>query len=369
MPKFKPIILDRSRLGQYADCPLLAYLSMIWDALKAEAEGKEVFAWEAERIANAPQELKEKMLECIHSGTSGRPAEVGTQIHDLIDRAFDACKNDIELVPEWFVENLPKLSPNIAPMAIRHARHVADMIADYHVQLIGLELQVSLTVIPETETTPAVIVTMRYDLISQGKDNLHIVDWKTGWKQRSNSETLDSFQASFGSWLLFKQEVYKEINTIHFWYFETLYGSKAYARYDRNNEHPRLPGLTTEAAIQGRVMATVELFMQNSTEAKPLPEVCAWCDMIQFCKHAHLEAKQIADDPKAFVDQLVVLEAYCKKQKKAATQWIKAKGELVGTKVVYAKKKPTERFSAGFQDRARPKAGLTNEPELDGHFE
>ena len=81
-----------------------------------------------------------------------------------------------------------------------------------------------------------------------------------------------------------------------------------------------------------------------------------------------MDAKEIADDPKAFIDNLVTLEALVKARKKAATQWIKAKGAIEGTKVMYSKKIPQERFTGGFEDKDKPKSGPTGNEELDSHF-
>jgi len=365
----KPIILDRSRLQQYATCPRQAYLSMIWDALKAKAVKLEVFPWEAERIKDAEPDLIDRMQKVILQSTDSQLCECGTEIHDLFKRAFEECRNDLHLIPEWFVDNLPKIKPNIQPKAIKHARHAADLISEYHVNLIAVEHQVSLVVVPETETTPAVIVTMRYDLLGSGKGNLHVMDWKTGFLRLTNSEAAESFQAEFGSWLLFRQEPYQEINTVHFWYFETLWGTKAYAKFVRTEEHPRLPGLTTEVAIQGRVMSAVDLFMKNCKDPWPLPQSCAWCPVIRFCPYADMDAKEIADDPKAYVDRLVTVTAWLKRQKAAATAWVKSKGALTGTKCAFTKKVPQERFSAGFEDLQKPKGpATTGDESIDSHF-
>jgi len=364
----KPIILDRTRIGQYATCPRQAYLTMLWEALNAQSTGLEVFPWETERIKGVDPKLFASMQKVALQSTDSQLSECGTEIHDLLKRAFEECKNDLHLIPEWFVNNLPKIKPNIQPMAIRHARHAADLITEYHINLIAVEHQVSLVVIPETDTTPTVIVTMRYDLLGSGKSNLHVMDWKTGFKRLTNQEAAESFQAEFGAWLLLQQEPYKEINTLHWWYFETMWGTKAYARFDRLEEHPRLPGLTTEKAIQGRVMSAVDLFMKNCKDPWPLPYSCSWCDMIRFCPMADMDAKEIADDPKAYVDRLVVATERLKRQKAAATAWVKAKGPIAGTKVEYSKKKPQERFTAGFVDLAKPKVGATGDKDLDQHF-
>ncbi len=396
----KPIILDRTRLGQYATCPCQGYLTMLWDALKAKEAGLEVYPWENERLDGADPKLIEAMFRVIKQSTDSLLSECGTEIHDLLKRAFTECKNDIHKVPEWFVENLPKIKPNIQPMAIRHARHAADMLSEYHVNLIAVEHQVSVVVYSGTATlnyegelkvgkitdihppvpgssipaqlsvefddgdiiatidqadvleeTPAVIVTMRYDLLGSGKGNLHVMDWKTGFKRLTNSEAAESFQAEFGAWLAFQQEPYQDINTLHWWYFETMWGTKAYARFDRNEEHPRLPGLTTEKAIQGRVMSAVDLFLNNCKDPWPSEYACAWCDKIRFCPNADMDAKKLSEDPKLYVDKMIVLGALLKRMKKTATTWVKGKGSIAGSKMLFTKKKPAaERFTTEFQD-------------------
>lgn len=391
---------------------------MLWEALKAKANSYEVFPWEAERIQDADPKLIEAMQKVVYQSTDSRLCECGNEIHELFKKAFDACKNNLHLVPEWLVDNLPKVKPNIQPMAIRHARHAADLITEYHVNLIAVEHQVSLVVIPEKVTvsygditkqgkivgvlapepgsgkpdrvhiefdngdsdtinkdkakvtSPAFIVTMRYDLLGSGKGNLHVMDWKTGFKRLTNLEAAESFQAEFGAWLLLQQEPYLNVNTVHWWYFETMWGTKAYARFDRNEEHPRLPGLTTDQAIQGRVLSTLDLFLNNCKDPWPLPYSCSWCEMIRFCPYADMSAKEIADDPKAYVDRMVVVSEWLKRQKAAATAWIKGKGPIAGTKVAYTQKIPQTRFTAGFEDLAKPKGpAKTGDDSIDSHFQ
>jgi len=396
MPKLKPTITDRSLLETYAACPHQGWLSIIFNALKAQTEGMEIFSWEKKILDEADLELVAAIKKVCLQSKDSHIGECGTEIHALIEKAFEECENNIELVPEWFVENLPKIKPNIQPMAIRHARHIADMLSEFHVPIISLEQQISLTVYKEKmlqadwdklseedrekfgdkieickkgeSPSPAVIATQRLDLLGSGQDSLHVVDYKTGFKRRSNSETADSFQAQDAVFILFNLPEYKDINTIHFWYFETMWGTKAYARFDRLAEHPRLPGLTTEVAVRGRVMATVDLFLAGNKECWPLPDTCAWCDMIQFCPLANMGAKAIADDPKAYVDKMVVMEALLKQMKSAATDWVKGKGAIVGSKVLFTKSTPKEKFTTCFQDKGISKLTENTDEELQGHF-
>jgi hypothetical protein len=368
-PKFRPIILDRTRLEQAATCPLQCYLSVIFDALKAKETGYEVHDWEQKILDSAPPELIERMTKVAKQSTMGRLAECGIEIHKLIDRALEECANDLQIVPGWFVDNLPTIKPNISAMAERHARHVADMMADYHVSIIGSEMQISMVIIDETETTPAIIGTTCIDLLGSGKGNLHVADWKTGFKRRSNSETLDSFQARFICLLLFCQPEYAEVHTIHFWYYETMFGTKSYARFDRNEEHPRLPGLSTEVALKGQAKEAALVFQSGCKDAWPMPESCDWCDVIRFCPYASMDVKEIADNPKDYVDRLIVLQALCTRMKKAATGYCKGHGPIVGTKSTYAMKQPSNKFTCGIESNEKPLGPVeTGNSDLDSHF-
>lgn len=374
-PKLKPIILDRSRAEQYETCPRQAYLSILWDVAKANATGYEVHAWEESIVARADKDLMARMEAIGHQSTTSKDAECGKQIHDLIHRAFKACENDLRKIPEWFVKNLPEcgiddsITPDLQPMAIEHARCVGDMISNYHIDVIGTEVPVSLVVVPETETSPAIVINTRIDLLGSGEANLHVVDWKTGRKKRENDETEDSFQAQFIALILFNHKKYTEVDTIHFWYYETMYNHKAYAVFKRDYEHPRQPGLTTLVAIKARVMGTVSSFKNDAREACPSPKKCLYCDMINFCPQAHMDAKEIADDTRGFVDSLLVLKTLCTRRTKALNIYLKAHGTVEGTKVNWVDSTPVRRVSGKFEDKAKPKGeALTGNDDLDGHF-
>ena len=100
-----------------------------------------------------------------------------------------------------------------------------------------------------------------------------------------------------------------------------------------------------------------------------MPESCLWCDMIPFCEYASMEAKEIADDPKAFVDNLVVLRELCTRRKKALTTYIKGHGPVAGSKVEYTQKKPSTKFTADFQSLDKPAGPVeTGNSDLDSHF-
>jgi len=128
----KPIILDRSTLEQYATCPRQGFLNKLWEVVKAQAEGYEVFPHEI-KMMEANKLETEAMQKAALQSKDNNNTECGVHIHALVEKAFKACNNDLSIVPQWFVDNLPTIQPNIQPMALRHARHIADMLSDLHV--------------------------------------------------------------------------------------------------------------------------------------------------------------------------------------------------------------------------------------------
>lgn len=342
----EPIILDRSFLEKYAACPQQGYLSMLFSALKAQAAGQTVFAWEKERIADAEPAIVEQMEALAECGTSNELCQTGIAIHDVVDAAFKECGGNLELIPDWITENMPKIRPDLQPDAIRAGRYIADQLADLHVRVIGTEIQLSFELFPQTASRPAVIVAMRIDLLAQGiNQSLHVWDWKSGYKQRTNSEAVDSFQGQCGACVLWKQDCYAQVETIHWWYQECRYGTRAYARYSRSSEHPRTPHLTQMLAFENRIEQAARLFLNNSQECWPTETKCSQCDMVYFCRMRHLAADEIADSPRLFIDKLAYDLASVSRRKKAATAWVKAKGPICGSVCTYDRKPPAVRFT------------------------
>jgi len=368
----QPITLDRSRLERYANCPMQGYLYTLAEALKTKAEGKEeLYEWEKKMVAEADPELVKKLSEIAGLSKGSILCDSGDVIHKLIHKAFIECNQDIDLVPDWFLENLPKVRADIQPEVRRAARFVCDIIANLHVKVLSIEHQVDYCILPETKNRGAVVVTMRYDLICSGLNmSLHARDWKTGWKEWNNTETADTFQAECGAWLLWQQPEYSNIEIVHWWYHYTRSGHHSYARFDRKYEHPKLPDLTTEVAIKERIMTTVRSFLDGSKECWPEEQKCCWCDYIQFCPNAHMHAVEIDKDTTGYVDNLIVMQAYVKKLKKAAKEWVKGKGAIEGKKYILDKKPPSNKFTVDFQSKDKAKGpAKVGDPDLDKHFE
>jgi hypothetical protein len=345
-----PITLDRSTLERYANCPFAGYVLGLLEALIAQAKGEKLFDWEVKRLAEADPKLIESLTPYVLCGMRNLICETGTEIHKIIDEAFETCKGDLEQIPSWIEDELPKCRPDLQPEVIVAGRHICDILADLHIKVLGTEVQMDFELFPETASRPAVIVTQAFDLIGQGIESLHILDWKTGHKRRTNSEAYDSFQGQCGALLCWKQKEYADVRKIYWWYHETRFGTRAFARFERDEYHPRLPHLTQEVAFEHRLEEAAKLLIADCRECWPLDTKCCWCDAIRWCPLAHADAKDIATDPKFFVDKLIVDSESVTKRRKAALEWLKAKGPIVGTKAVFKQKTPQSRFTGELEE-------------------
>lgn len=360
------MILDRSTIERFAECPQQGYLTLIRSILIAGSKMEKIEPWEEELLKDA--DTVKLMEPTIYQAETDELREVGIEVHQIIKKAFIECDNDLDKVPDWLVEKLPEARPDIQPKVIKAARYICDMICNLHVNVLAAEKQFDIVLLPAIKDREEVIATMCYDLICQGlNQTIHVIDWKGGYKKRTNSETADSFQAQFGAWLLWSQPEYAHVETIYWWYYETRFGTRSFARFDRDSEHPRLPHLTTFVAIDARVRNVVKIFLDGNRECWPTEKKCCWCGMIKWCKLTHLNANEIADDPKAFIDNLVVDIESVSKRKKAATEWIKSKGQIEGTNMMFDRKPPSNKFIVELKEKTNHLLPVEDE-ELENHF-
>ncbi len=362
----EPILADRSTLERVANCPHSQWLYDLIQAIEGVTGLDLGTEKQAQLMTDAPDELVSRISTLIHDGHDLLAVQdalptAGTIGHELIHEAFVYCKGDLEHIADYFAEELPKTRTDLQPHIIRACRYITSELADLHVRVIGIELQIDHVLLPEIpDIRGPVVVTVCLDLLAQGLGNaLHVYDWKMGWKKRSKQEAFDSFQAEDIAFILWQQPEYSEVETIHFWFIESMHGTKAYTRFDRKQEHSSLPHLTQELAFSARISQAVRFWQTGCTDAWPEEKKCCWCDVIQFCKHANTRAMDITSDPEAFVDRMIVLKQLLLRDKKTATAYLKEHGKIVGTVGVFEKTPPSTKFNTQIRQR---KEGETNAP-------
>ena len=308
-PGPEPIFADRSKVQQYATCPYSA-----WACEEYKIETTNILR----DVGGESHKLAE---ECIKTGIDNQ-----TLPEDMAD---------------WFVNELPKVRPDIQPQVIRAVKHLAESILRLRPQkIIGVEEQIDWPSDMKAMDGRPFVLTTCLDLLTAGNDSLIVQDWKSGFKKRSNQEARDDFQAQFCAFILFM--MYPECNTVHWFFDETFWGTKSYAKFERHASTIH-PDLTTEMQIKGRIFAALKLWQEDSREAWPEEKKCCWCDAIYVCPHANSQAKEIADDPKMFIDHMTVISELLKRYKKTATDYMKANGPIKGTKMVFEWRQPKQK--------------------------
>lgn len=305
----EPIIADRSKVQRYAECPYAA-----WAMEEHKIETTNILR----DVGNEAHKLAE---ECIKTGIDNQ-----TLPEDMAD---------------WFVNELPKVRPDIQPQVIRAVKHLADSILQLRpLKIIGVEEQIDWhSDIKSIDGRPFVLTTC-LDLLTAGNNSLIVDDWKSGFKKRSNPDTRNDFQAQFCAFILW--QMYPEIDTIHWFFDETFWGTKSYAKFERHASIIH-PDLTTEMQFKGRIFSALKLWQEDCREAWPEEKKCCWCDAIQICPYANPAAKTIAEDPKEFIDHMVVLTELLKKYKTTATGFMKFHGPIHGTNMVFEWRKPKQK--------------------------
>lgn len=328
--KAPPIIVDRSRLEQTANCPLQAHL-----------------------VAKHGSEILTRLVQT---------AQID---HALID---EAIKYAVEIgttdaLADYFEEELPKVRPDVQPEAIKSARHVCEKLLYMPIdRLIGSEMQIDYVLIKNKKGD--VVITTCLDVLLSGKDNSLIVDdWKTGYKRLSKEEAFDSFQAQFICFILWQQPEYANVDIIHFWFEETRWGNSVYVCFDRNKVHKTMPHLTQELAFQARIFEATKLMLSGCQDAWPEEKKCLWCSVIKHCKFATQDAVEIAVDPCKAVDHFEYLKALCKKYKDGFTELIKGgmMTEIAGSVVTLHKKTPVDKFNLGSKKNKPAKEMINND--------
>lgn len=344
--KKEPVIVDRTPLQQYAGCPCQAYL------------------------------CREHNI-----AVDDKLPTTGSHVHDLVLEAVTWCKEDWDGLADFFTEELPKARPDLQPDAIVAARYVADELVRMPVErLIGCEVQIEY---PQREKDGSVkkpwlalpdgrplVFTTCLDMLFTGAmpNTLIVYDWKTGWKRRSNEEAFNEFQSQDIAFLLWQQPEYQDVETIHFWYKETRWGSAAYARFEKNKEHPRIPHLTQEMAFKGRIFEAAQLWLNDCRDAWPEPKKCSQCGALRFCSKASKPSKEMGDNPKKFAEDTMIMEAEVGRRLKLLKDFVKANGEFETTVCVVRKKVPQDRFYLEIAEKpaAKPKK-KEKEKKADGN--
>jgi len=296
-----PITYDRSDLEATANCPFSA---------KAIREGKVV--------------------------SKSFLAEVGIEGHRILAETMEACKGDSQAIAGWLETELLTARPDLQPEVIRSMKGISQTLRLIPSErIIAIEKQYSSEFAPATTTRGPIVLTCCIDIVLAGRDRtvVHIHDYKTGWKQRSNSDAADAYQTCHLSWVIFN--ALPDVETIHFWYEQTRFGTRSYARLEREKDYFRL---------EGRIQRAVELRFMDSSEAWPDMDKCAWCAATAICPRVVGEGKDLNDDTQDYLKQFIALQARLNTMSKAMKAYNKKFGELRTGNQVFGYKPPAKKI-------------------------
>mgnify|MGYP002036225921 CR=1 FL=1 len=262
----EPVVLDRSTLELVASCPQQAWL------------------------------IREKGIP-----TANILTESGTIAHEVISECM-------ETIPDGehhdMYETLMALAQmnertDLQPDVIMAIRGLAFRFREMNIsRVLSVEQQYSWEIMGGNDKRGPVLATCRMDLVqrSREEDTLIVTDWKTGWKQRDNSQAKNAYQTCHNSWVLFQN--YPQVNKIHWFYEQTRTNTRAYALIDREKDFHN---------FEGRISMATQAYMNldDRHPAWPYPENCQRCPAAQFCEKATREARLVDDDPPEYLAQYI----------------------------------------------------------------
>jgi len=284
--RLPPIYMDRSTGENYVTCPFMA---------------------------NAVETGKVKGV--------GIDALAGSEGHRIIAEAIEWGKrNDDGNMAQYLWEELPKARPDLQPLLRSRLRFAGRALKRLNVwDVIAVEKQYAAEWQPGNEEHGAILLTICLDLVlAARKGEIVVIDWKTGRKHRSHSEAREAFQTQFGAWALWKN--LPDVEKIHWKYIETEHDFTAYCVLERERDFH---------FFEGRIAQAVKLWQEKSQEAWPDPDKCAWCPATSFCPHLVGKGKELQDDPAAFFNKYMVMQAEASKMRGAMTRYCNKTGKEI----------------------------------------
>lgn len=323
-----PIVLDRSTLQRWADCPHQAF------------------------------HVDHKLVS-----SGGVDADVGNEVHGIIARAVAARHEEgwpASQLREYIEEQAIGCRPDLQPAVVAALRKTYPLVALFCHQPYGRERssedilrydggkgahagQLAWDIIPAAEdgSRGPIRLTGELDLLMAGAsiEEVEAVDWKSGWKWYTAGEVLDSFQFQFYAALIFFN--YPSVNRVIFRVWMTREGvSTSPVEFTRDKLY----------WISGRIKAAVKIYLENrdadgpeDVPAWPAPDRCALCPAATRCVVAHSPERDFAADPEGYLRQLVVFETAADKMRKTLSSVVRDTGkDLIFGDLAFGTGKPTK---------------------------
>ncbi|GAH82496.1 unnamed protein product, partial [marine sediment metagenome] len=250
-------------------------------------------------------------------------------VHGIAEEAIKANEFNLQDAADHIAEELPKARPDLQPEALRAGKNLANEIRRFGGnRVLSCEEPITRSLIPATQDRGEILIVSELDLVlaTQKQDSIIVLDYKTGYKNRTNAEAKDDFQTCVGSWDLWGK--YPQVNTIHWWYINTRIHTRSYARLERERD---------EENFQARIFETAKIKLDGCDEAWPEPDKCGQCPIVKWCALSFPEAGgSLANVPGKYLDCYIATQAKCDEMLKAMKAYVKDGRVIHGTKARFA---------------------------------
>jgi len=325
-PEAPPIILGRSELERWANCPHAAW-----------------------------------MLDHRQVSNESKLAAEGNECHDAIAAAVKARHEDaatIGRLREIVEETAAKSRPDIQPGVIDACRRVYLILEHlchkpYDTERAPEDIlrydggdgqhsgQIAFDLLPAAEdgSRGPIRLTCELDLLlaTPSAEEVEIDDWKSGYRHWTATDVFESFQFQFYALAVFRK--YPGVNRVKVRVFMPRKGaSTSYVEFRRDQSY----------VIHARLLSAVELYLKHkgATDASdvpalPLPEKCSICPAAIYCKLAHKPECDFKKDPAAYLAEYVATQEKADRMADVMAVAVRRDGsDIVGSGFAFGVDKP-----------------------------
>lgn len=328
-----PVIVDRSSLERSATCPFQS------------------------------QSVRRKIVTSV-----GELATVGTEVHNIISEAIRSrCENGTRMndLRDLIETKAAQSRPDVQPLVIEACRRtysIAELICRH--QSTGEERdpsdilrfdgglgkqsgQLATDILPATDERGPIRLTGELDLLmaTASAKELDLIDWKSGWKWYTATDTKASFQFQSYAYLVLAN--YPTVDRVNVTVFMPRYGeSTSPVTFERKDMFSIGERIKSAIAIHQEYRDTP----MDEVPAWPEPSKCLICSAVLSCPKASSPEASINIDPEAAIKHLVVLYAAAKKIETSLSvivrqgiEDVRPAGDLVYGNMAYGTEKPKQK--------------------------
>lgn len=332
----EPIIADRSTLENYSTCPLMARLreekfrSVDAVAISGEEAHKAISGAIKSYIDSHGALSRHDVIEAIqHNILASRS--------DMVVDTHSAMKYSAHAIGSYISDIHPR---NILAFDGGEDTFVMDEVEDEETGMLkGVNRSLSGQLWCDLQFGRQVVrLTAEMDFLhaTRSPGLLQLSDWKSGWREWTESQVAESFQFRFYAFLVFEtfnqkttdeagRDVY-EVDTLDIVIWNTRTGRKLKpARFERKDMEP----------IRSMILGAAGDFFQNRTkaiseaEARPTREGCRICSCAAACTVCDRDISEIRSNPGEAVDRLYALTRMVEEYEKTLKAEAIYAGEIV----------------------------------------